>query len=42
MGGKGPRDGEGCDEMEMVLADGELPDGERDWGYLTASRLAQE
>jgi len=42
VGGKGAQDGEGCDEMEIVLADGELPDGERDWGYLTASRLARE
>ncbi len=28
------------DEMELVLADGETADGERDWGYVTARRLA--
>jgi len=29
-----------CDEIELVLADGETADGERDWGYVTARRLA--
>ena len=30
-----------CDELEVMVATGVLPDGERDWGYLTASRLAK-
>jgi len=32
--------GAGCDELEVMVATGALPDGEKDWGYLTASRLA--
>ena len=38
------REGEAapCDEMEIVLADGVMPDGERDWGFLTARRLASQ
>lgn len=31
-----------CDEMELVMADGEMVDGERDWGFVTAKRLAAD
>ena len=30
------------DALELVLADGETIDGERDWGYVTAKRLGAE
>ena len=29
----------GCDEMELVLADGADSDGERDWGYAVSRSL---
>jgi hypothetical protein len=32
----------GCDEIEIVLADGEFADGERDMGYMTARRVAAD